>query len=67
MQKKLKKWGNSLVMTFNKEEQEIEQISEGDIVDLQINSVHRGSLDIEEVAEQQLSDICYNKGRMKNE
>lgn len=34
MKKKLKKWGNSLVVVFNKEDQDIYSLIEGDTIDL---------------------------------
>ena len=34
MQKKLKKYGNSLVITFSKEEQDIYGLVEGDTIEL---------------------------------
>jgi len=34
MKKILKKWGNSLVITFSKEEVSINELNEGDILDL---------------------------------
>lgn len=34
MIKKVKKWGNTLVIMFNKEEQEVYNIKEGDKLDL---------------------------------
>lgn len=35
MKKKLKKWGNSLVAVFTKEDQEIYGLTEGDIIDFE--------------------------------
>jgi|AntAceMinimDraft_18_1070375.scaffolds.fasta_scaffold20314_3 antitoxin component of MazEF toxin-antitoxin module len=35
MRKKIKKWGNSLVIVFTKEEQEIFGLVEGDIINLE--------------------------------
>jgi len=34
MRKKIKKWGNSLVIVFTKEEQDIFGLIEGDIIEL---------------------------------
>ena len=38
MKKKLKKYGNTLVLSFTKEEQEIYKLKEGDVIELWLDS-----------------------------
>ena len=39
MRKKIKKRGNSLVITFNKEEQEVYKIKEGKIIEIEDKNI----------------------------
>lgn len=64
MKKLIRKWGKSLIISFDEEDQKIyPQIKEGNVMDL--SDVVLEEIELKETAEQQLSDICYNKRRMK--
>lgn len=41
MLKRVKRWGHSLVIVFNKEERNIIGLSEGDIIEIEIKHIER--------------------------
>ena len=45
MRKIIKKYGNTLVMNFTKEDRKIIGIKEGDIIDFEIKNIGRGEND----------------------
>lgn len=47
MRKIIKKWGSSLVITINPEEQKIAGINEGDVVDISIDNIESVKNDIQ--------------------
>lgn len=65
MKKQMKKWGESLLVTFTEEDQKIYGMKEGSVIDLSDMVVDNSLIGEHEVAEDQLSAVLSNKQRMK--
>ena len=66
MKKLIRKWGKSLIVSFDEEDQKIHpKIKEGNVVDLSDMTIEETDKDKHEFAEDQLSGVLANKERMK--